>query len=66
MEVAEVGASGGKKVTRSLPRNECLRPLLCLLFALPIRRDKLISHGVIDRHSLETASVEYVLCTCRG
>ena len=40
--MAEVSTPGGKEVTRSLRRNECLRSLICLLFALLISCDKLI------------------------
>ena len=36
MDVAKVGAPEGKKVTRSLLRNEFLRSLLRPLFALPL------------------------------
>ena len=42
VEVAEVGAPGGKKVTRSLLRYECLCSFPCPLFALRMSRDKLI------------------------
>ena len=36
MEVAEVGAHGGKKVTRSLLAHECLLLLFFVLFLLSV------------------------------
>ena len=38
MELAEVGAPGGKKVTQPLLCHECLCSPLCPLFALRVNR----------------------------
>ena len=44
--VADADAPEGRKVARSLLWDECLRFLRCLLFALLMRRDKLIFHEI--------------------
>ena len=46
VDVAEVGTLEGKKVARSLLRDECLDYLLCLFFALHMRHDKLVFHEI--------------------
>ena len=82
MEVAEVGAPGGKKVTRSLLREAKQVFILCHLFALHMCRDNLIFHGVKEGQSLDIACVyttqckrndrakaqqlKKVVCTCSG
>ena len=63
MEVPEVNAPEGNKVTGSFLRNEFLCPLPCLLVALHMRRDNSIFHGVSKGQSLETKCVEHVVCT---
>ena len=65
VDVAEVGAPEGKKVTRSLLRKakQCLIPwvIVCLLCMC---HDNLISHGIKEGESLVIVSVEHVVCTC--
>ena len=67
MEVAEVGALGGKKVTRPLVRKakQVLTPwlMICLLCMC---RDNLIFHGIKECQSLVIACVEHVVCRCSG
>ena len=58
MEVAEVGAPGGKKVTLSLLRHECFL-FLFFVHCLPCVCVMIIQ-------SLETACVEHAVCTCNG
>ena len=66
MDVAEVGAPEGKKVTRLLLRNEYRYSSPCHLFFLPISRDELIFHENNEGQSSETACVEHAVCTCSG
>ena len=67
MDVAKVGATGGKKVSQLLLRKAkqtfILLHIICLLC---VCRDNLIFHGVKERQTLEIASVEHVVCTCSG
>ena len=67
VDVAEVGATEGKKVTRSLLRKakQFLIPwlIICLLCMC---HDNLISDGIKEGESLVIVCVEHVLCTCNG
>ena len=56
MEVAEVDALGGKKVTGSLVRHECLRLLFFVFCFLCV--------GVVINQVLEMVCVEHAVCTC--
>ena len=57
MEVAEVGAPGGKKVTRSLL---CHEYFLLLFFVLCLPCLCMVNQA------LEMVCVEHVVCTCSG
>ena len=65
MDVAEVGAPGGKKVTRSLlcKAKQMLIPwlIICLLCMC---HDNLIFHGIKEGPSLVIVCVEHVVYTC--
>ena len=67
VDVAEVGAPEGKKVTRSLLRKakQFLLPwlIICLLCMC---HDKLIPHGIREGESSVIVCVEHVMCTCNG
>ena len=67
VEVAEVGAPEGKKVTWSLLRKakQFLIPwfFICLLCMC---HDNLISHRIKEGQSLVIVCVEHVVCTCNG
>ena len=67
VDVAEVDAPEGKKVTRSLLRKakRFLIPwsIICLLCMC---HDNVVFHGIREGHSLVIACVEHVVCTCNG
>ena len=67
VDVAEVGAPEGKKVTRSLLRKakQFLLPwfFICLLCMC---HDNLICHGIKEGQSLVIVCVENDVCTCNG
>ena len=67
VDLAEVGAPEGKKVTRSLLRKakQFLIPwlIICLLCMC---LDNLISQGIKEGQSLVVVRVERVVCTCNG
>ena len=67
VDVAEIGAPEGKKVTRSLLRKakQFLIPWLitCLLC---MRHDNLISQGIKKGESVVIVCVEHDVCTCNG
>ena len=67
VDVAEVGAPEGKKVTRSFLRKAkgFLIPwlIICLLCMC---HDNLIFHGIKAGPSLVIVCVENVVCTCNG
>ena len=60
----EVGAPGGKKVTRSLLHKA--KQFAYHLFALRMGRTNLIFQGVKEGLFFDIACVEHVLCTCNG
>ena len=62
VDVAEVGAPEGGKVTRSLLR-KAKQFLICLLC---MRHDNLIFHGIEEGPYLVIECVEHVVCTCNG
>ena len=62
MEVADVGAPGGKKVTRSLLRKA--NSFAYILIDLHVCPDNVIFHVIKEGRSLEIACVEHVVCTC--
>ena len=65
--MAEVGAPGGKKLSRWLLRKakQFLIPwlVICLLCMC---HDTLICHGIKEGQSLAIACVEHVVCKCNG
>ena len=67
VDVVEVGAPEGKKVTRSLlcKAKQFLIPwlIICLLCMC---HDNLISHGIKEGPSLVISCVEHVVCRCNG
>ena len=67
VDVAEVGAPEGKKVTRSLLRKamQFLIPwfFICLLCMC---HDTLIFNGIKEGESLVIVCFEHVVCTCNG
>ena len=67
VDVAEVGAPEGKKVTRWLLRKArqflILSLIICLLCMC---HDSLISHGIKEGQPLVIVCVEHVVCTCNG
>ena len=67
MDVAEVGAPEGKKVTWSLLRKakQFLIHWLIICF-LCMCHDNLISHGIKEGQPLVMVCVEHVVCTCNG
>ena len=67
MDVAEVGAPGVRKVSRSLLRKaKQIFILLHTICLLCMCSDGLIFHGVIGGQTLETACFEHVVCMCSG
>ena len=67
VDVAEVGAPEGKKVTRSLLRKAKPFPIPWLIIRLLCMcQDNLIFHGIKEGSSLVIACVEQVVCTCNG
>ena len=64
VDVAEVGAPEGKKVTRSLLRKakQLLIPPLIICF-LSVCHDNLISHGIKEGQTVVIVCVEHVVCT---
>ena len=67
VDVAEVGAMEGKKVTRSLLRKakQFLIPWL-IISLLCMCHDNLISHEIKEGESLVIVCVAHVVCTCNG
>ena len=64
VDVAEVGAPEGKKVTRLLLCKAKQFPIPWLIICLPCMcHDNLISHGVKEGESLVNVCVEHVVCT---
>ena len=67
MDVAEVGAPGGKIVTWSLLRKAKQIFILLHIFCLPCMcRDNLIFHGVTEGQTLGGACVEHAVRTGSG
>ena len=67
VDVAEVGALEGKKVTRSLLRKAKQFFIPCLIICLLCMcHDNLISHGIKEGQSSVIVCVEHVVCTCNG
>ena len=68
VDVAEVGAPEGKKVTGSFLRKakQFLIPWLIICFSLCMCHDSLIFHGIKAGPSLVIVCVEHVVCTCNG
>ena len=67
VDVAEVDAPEGNKVTRSLLRKA--KQFLILWFficLLCMCHDNLISHGIEEGKSLVILCVEHDVCTCNG
>ena len=67
VDVAEVGAPEGKKVTLSLLRKA--KQFLILWFIIGLLcmcHRNLISHGIKEGESLLIVCVEHVVCTCNG
>ena len=67
VDVADVTAAEGNKVTRSLLRKakQFLIPWL-IICLLRMCHDNLISHGIKEARSLVIVCVEHVVCTCNG
>ena len=67
VDVADVGAPEGKKVTRSLLRKakQFLIPSL-IIWLLCMCHDNLISHGIKEGDPLVIVCVGHVVCTCNG
>ena len=65
MDVAEVGAPEGKKVTLllALKLKQFLIPWL-IISLLCMCHDTLISHGIKEGQSLVIVCVEHVVCMC--
>ena len=67
VDVAEVGASEGKKVTRWLLRKgkQFLIPRL-IISLLGVCHDNLIFHGIKEGQFVVIVCVEHVVCTCNS
>ena len=67
VDVAEIGAAEGIKITRSLLRKAKQFLVPWLIICLPCMcHDNLISHGFKEAESLVIVCVEHVVCICNG
>ena len=67
VNVAEVGAPEGKKVTQPLLRKAKQFLISWLIICLPrMCDDTFISHGIKEGQPLVIVCVEHVVCTCNG